>query len=155
LKWVTREKAKVDRIACPWLIGHFVDKNAKFLFVPKEEVMEVAERENAIPFDTHGVELTHYKDDGNDFVSFDAIIKKYEIQDTALDVLAKIVRGADARIPDPPVESAGLEAAALGFRLLAKDDFDNMRLQFPLYDALYRYCRWKVEQSGKLEQGAQ
>jgi hypothetical protein len=155
LKWVTREKAKVDRIACPWLIGHFVDKNAKFLFVPKEEVLEVAERENAIPFDTPGVELTHYKDDGKDFVSFDAIIKKYEIQDTALDVLAKIVRGADARIPDPPVESAGLEAAALGFRLLAKDDFDNMRLQFPLYDALYRYCRWKVEQSGKLEQGAQ
>jgi hypothetical protein len=155
LKWVTREKAKVDRIACPWLIGHFVDKNAEFLFVPKEEVLEVAERENAIPFDTPGVELTHYKDDGKDFVSFDAIIKKYEIQDTALDVLAKIVRGADARIPDPPVESAGLEAAALGFRLLAKDDFDNMRLQFPLYDALYRYCRWKVEQSGKLEQGAQ
>jgi hypothetical protein len=155
LKWVTREKAKVDRIACPWLIGHFVDKNAEFLFVPKEEVLEVAERENAIPFDTPGVELTHYKDDGKDFVSFDAIIKKYEIQDTALDVLAKIVRGADARIPDPPVESAGLEAAALGFRLLAKDDFDNMRLQFPLYDALYRYCRWKVEQSGKLEHGAQ
>ena len=155
MKWVTREKAKVDRIACPWLIEHFVDKNAEFLFVPKEEVLEVAERENAIPFDTPGAELAHYKHDGKDFVSFDAIIKKYEIQDTALDVLAKIVRGADARIPDPPAESAGLEAAALGFRLLAKVDFDSMRLQFPLYDALYRYCRWKVEQSGKLEHVAQ
>jgi hypothetical protein len=151
LKWVTREKAKVDRIACPWLIRHFVDKDAEFLFVPKERVMEVAERENAIPFDTLGAELTHYKDDGKDFVSFDAIIKKYGIQDRALQVLAKIVRGADAKIPDTPVESAGLEAAALGFRLFAKDDFENMRLQFPFYDALYRYCRWKVEQSGKLE----
>jgi hypothetical protein len=94
--------------------------------------------------------LTHYKEDGKEFVSFDAIIKKYKIQDEALRVLAKIVRGADANVPDAAIESAGLEAAALGFRLLAKDDFENMRLQFPLYDALYSYCKWKVEQSGKL-----
>jgi hypothetical protein len=150
LKWVTREKAKVDRIACPWLINRFIDKKGEFLFVPKEKVLEVAEKENAIPFDTPGVELTHYKEDGKEFISFDAIIKKYKIQDEALRVLAKIVRGADANVPDAAIESAGLEAAALGFRLLAKDDFDNMRLQFPLYDALYRYCKWKVEQSGKL-----
>jgi len=151
LKWVTREKAKVDRIACPWLISHFIDKYGEFLFVPKEKVLEVAEKENAIPFDTPGVELTHYEEDGKEFVSFDAIIKKYKIQDEAVRVLAEIVRGADANVPDAPIESAGLEAAALGFRLLAKDDLDNMRLQFPLYDALYRYCKWKVDQSGKLE----
>lgn len=151
MKWVTREKAKVDRIACPWLIKHFIDKEAEFLFVPKENVVEVAKRQNAIPYDAPGVELTHYKEDGKEFVSFDAIMKQYKVQDEALRVLAKIVRGADANIPDAPVESAGLEAAALGFRLLAKDDFDNMRLQFPLYDALYSYCQWIVEQAGKLE----
>ena len=151
MKWVTREKAKVDRIACPWLITRFLDKDAQFLFVPKENVLEIAEREKAIPFDTPGVELTHYKEDGNEFVSFDAIMKKYGIQDEALRVLARIVRGADAKIPDAPVESAGLEACALGFRLLSTNDFENIKLQFPLYDALYRYCQWTVEESGKLE----
>lgn len=151
MKWITREKAKVDRIACPWLIKHFVDKDAEFLFVPKENVLEVAKKQNAIPYDTPGVELTHYKEDGKEFVSFDAIMKKYKVRDAALKVLANIVRGADASIADAPVESAGLEAAALGFRLLAKDDFENMRLQFSLYDALYRYCQWKVEQAGQLE----
>jgi hypothetical protein len=151
VKWVTRERAKVDRIACPWLIKHFVDKEAEFLFVPKERVLEVAKKENATPFDTPGVELTHCKEDGKEFVSFDAIMMKYRIEDEPLSMLAKIVRGADADIPDSPPESAGLEAAALGFRLLAKDDFENMRLQFPLYDALYEYCKWKVEQFGKLE----
>lgn len=95
--------------------------------------------------------MTHYKEDEKEFVSFDAIMKKYRVQNEALSVLARIVRGADADIPDAPPESAGLESAALGFRAIAKDDFDNIRLQFPLYDALYEYCRWKVEQSGKLE----
>lgn len=148
MKWVTREKAKVDRIACPWLIRKFVDREAEFLFVPKEEVNVVAARESAIPFDSPGVELTHYREGGREFVSFDAIIRKYKIQDAAVMELAKIVRGADADIPDAPSESAGLEAAATGFRLLAKDDFENMKLQFPLYDALYRFCQTKVEQSG-------
>lgn len=146
MKWVTRERAKVDRIACPWLIKRFIDKDAEFLFVPKERVQEVAKKENAIPFDTPGVELTHYKADGKEFVSFDAIMRKYNVKDAALLELARIVRGADADIPDSPAESAGLEAAALGFRELARDDFENMRLQFPLYDALYKYCQWKVEQ---------
>jgi len=151
MKWITREKAKVDRIACPWLIKNFVDRNAEFLFVPKDKVIEMSKKENAIPFDTPGVELTHYKENGKEFVSFDAIIKKYEVKDAALLELAKIVRGADATIPLAPPESAGLEAAALGFRQLAKDDFDNMKLQFPLYDSLYSYCQWKLEESGKLE----
>jgi hypothetical protein len=150
MKWVTREKAKVDRIACPWLITHFVDKDAEFLFVPKERVHEIAKNENATAFDAPGVELTHYKDNGKEFVSFDAIIKKYGVKDDALQEMARIVRGADAHIPDAPPESAGLEAAAMGFRALAKDDFDNMKLQFPLYDALYKYCQLKVE-GAKLE----
>ena len=151
MKWVTREKAKVDRIACPWLIKRFVDPDADFLFVPADRVLETAKKENAISFDAPGAELTHYKEDGRDYVSFDAIIKKYDLRDEALLELAKIVRGADAKIPDSPRESAGLEAAALGFRAIAKDDFDNMRLQFPTYDALYSYCKQRVSGSAKLE----
>lgn len=150
-KWITREKAKVDRIACPWLITHFVDKEAEFLFVPKDKVEEIARKEGAIPFDAPGIELTHYEENGKERVSFDAIIKKYNLNDKALLELAKIVRGADAKIEDTPVESAGLEAAAIGSRNIAKDDYDNMRLQFPLYDALYKYCQLRLEESQKLE----
>jgi hypothetical protein len=151
MKWVTREKAKVDRIACPWLIRKFVDPRAEFLFVPADKVMEVARREGAVPFDAAGAELTHYKENGKDYVSFDAIIKKYNLKDPALLHLAKIVRGADTKIPDAPPESAGLEAAAMGFRAQAKDDFENMKIQFPTYDALYRYCQLKMEGKAKLE----
>jgi hypothetical protein len=153
-KWITREKAKVDRIACPWLITRFVDKEPQFLFVPQDRVKEIAASENAIPFDAAGIELTHYKENGETRVSFDAIIKKYALKDSALLELAKIVRGADARIDDAPPESAGLEAAAIGFRNVAKDDHDNMRLQFPLYDALYKYCQLKLETGLKLEHSA-
>jgi hypothetical protein len=151
LKWVTREKAKVDRIACPWLIRNFVDENAEFLFVPKDSVNAVAERESAIAFDSPDVELTHYTHEGREFVSFDAIIRKYKLTDPVLFELAKIVRGADADIADAPQEAIGLRAAATGFQLLARDDFENMSLQFPLYDALYRYCKRKVEQPEKAE----
>jgi hypothetical protein len=151
MKWVTREKAKVDRIACPWLITKFVDKKAEFLFVPADKVLEVAKKEAATAFDVPGVELTHYKEAGNEFVSFDAIIKKYKLTDRALLELAKIVRGADAEIVDAPIESAGLEAAALGFREIAKDDPENMRIQFPAYDALYRYCQLKLQGNAKVK----
>lgn len=144
-KWVTREKAKVDRIACPWLIKKFVDPAAEFLFVPADQVKEVAARENATPYDAAGIELTHFKEGGKDYVSFDAIIKKYDLKDPALLELAKIVRGADASIPDAPLESVGLEAAAIGYRNIARDDFENMKLQFPLYDALYKYCELKLQ----------
>ena len=154
MKWVTREKAKVDRIACPWLIKKFVDPQAELLFVPADRVLEVAKNEGAISYDAPGAELTHFKADGKDYVSFDSIIKKYNLKDPALLEMAKIVRGADAKIPDTPSESSGLEAAAMGFRLNAKDDFDNMRLQFPLYDALYTYCKQKVGQGLKLEHSA-
>jgi hypothetical protein len=151
MKWVTREGAKVDRIACPWLIKKFVDPQAEFLFVAPDMVKQVAQREGAIPFDAAGVELTHYKEGGRELVSFDAIIKKYGLKDPALLEMAWIVRGADAKIPDAPPESAGLEAAALGFRALAKDDFDNMKLQFATYDALYEYCRNRLAGTASLE----
>ena len=154
MKWVTREKAKVDRIACPWLIKKFVDPQAELLFVPADRVLEVAKEEGAISYDAPGAELTHFRADGKDYVSFDSIIKKYNLKDPALLEMAKIVRGADTKIPDTPNESSGLEAAAMGFRLNAKDDFDNMRLQFPMYDALYSYCKQKVEQGLKRERSA-
>src|SRR3972149_4443401 len=113
MKWVTREKAKVDRIACPWLITKFVDPKAEFLFVPKEKVNDVAKREGAIPYDVPGVELTHYKENGEERVSFDAIVKKYKLTDPALLDLAEIVRTADAS--GPRAEGAGLEGGGLGF----------------------------------------
>jgi hypothetical protein len=150
MKWVTREGARVDRIACPWLIRKFVDPEAEFLYVPKEKVLETARREKATPFDTPGAELHHYEENGLEFVSFDAIIKKYGLTDAALLELAKIVRVADGG-SGSEVEAAGLEAAATGFRRIAKDDLENQRLQFPLYDALYAYCAWKVEQQGRRE----
>lgn len=153
MKWVTREKAKVDRIACPWLISHFVDPKAEFLYVPADQVKETAKREGATPFDAPGIELTHYKERGEERVSFDAIIRKYGLKDRALLDLAEIVRTADARaqVDRPRPEGAGLEAAAIGFREIAPDDHENIRLQFPLYDALYAYCRWRVEKGGRLD----
>ncbi|MFP3178696.1 MAG: chromate resistance protein [Thermocladium sp.] len=121
MKWVTRRRAMVDRIACPWLIKKFIDPEAEFIFVPEEEVLKVAEKEGAIPFDTSGAELNHYVENGVEYVTFDALIKKYKLNDPALLELAKIVRGADAHNPfNPPPESAGLKAAAIGFREISK-----------------------------------
>ncbi|MGD0817887.1 MAG: chromate resistance protein ChrB domain-containing protein [Methanomassiliicoccales archaeon] len=140
MKWVTREKAKVDRIACPWLISRFVDHDAVFLFVPADKVLEVAKRENATPFDVEGVELGHHENR----CSFDAVIEKFGLNEPALLEMALLVRGADTKMDTPPAESAGLAALAAGFRFVAKDDFENMRLQFPAYDAWYAYCKAKV-----------
>ena len=137
MKWITREKARVDRIACPWLIKRFLDRDAEFRFVPADQTLRVAEREGAIPFDVPGVELGHH----DDRCSFDAFLDKYELTDPALRALALIVRGADTDQRDLTPESAGLYAVASGFREIAKDDFDNMARQFPVYDALYAYCR--------------
>lgn len=143
MKWVTREGAKVDRTACAWLIKRFVDPEAEFLFVPREKVLEVAEKENAIPFDYPGVELGH-KDNK---CSFESIIEKYKLEDPALKCMAKIVHGADIKedlykIP----ESAGLKAITYGFYLMIKDDHKKLELIFPVYDALYEYCKWKINQ---------
>jgi len=140
MKWVTREHAMVDRIACPWLIKNFVDKDAEFLFVPADKVTEIAQKEGAIPFDTQGVELGHRGDE----VSFDAILKKYNVTDPALMELANIVRGADTANRTLTPESPGLYAYAFGFRQTSNNDHENMKLQFPAYDALYAFCKAKT-----------
>jgi hypothetical protein len=137
MKWVTREKARVDRIACPWLVKRFIDPQAEFLFVPADQVMAVAAREGAIPFDVPGVELGHH----GDRCSFDAFLEKYRLTDPALRALALIVRGADTDQRELTAESPGLYAVASGFRETSKDDFENMARQFPVYDALYAFCR--------------
>jgi hypothetical protein len=154
LRWVTRERAKVDRIACSWLIRKFIDKDAQFIFAPNGKVTEIARSEGAIPFDVPGVELSHYSENGTERVTFDALIKKYDLKDPALLELAKIVRGADARVTglsDSAPESAGLEAAATGFRLISRDDKDNMNIQLPLYEALYRFCQLRVSEGNELK----
>jgi hypothetical protein len=137
MKWVTRSRARVDRIACPWLIRRFIDKDAEFLFVPEDQVMETARRQGALPFDVPGGELGHH----GVRCSFDAFLEKYQLADPALQALAQIVRGADTEARQIAREAWGLYAVASGFREISRDDFDNMALQFPVYDALYAYCR--------------
>ena len=142
MKWVTRERAKVDRIACPWLIKKFVDKQAEFIYVPGDQVEEVAQREGAIPFDTKGAELGHH----GDKVSFEAIVEKYKLTDPALLLLAQIVNGADGK-PETygRPEGLGLNAIAEGFRHLGfKDDHEMLAAESIVYDALYAYCQTQV-----------
>jgi hypothetical protein len=136
MKWITRERPKVDRVACPWLIKRFVDPQAEFLYVPPDEVMQTAQRENAIPFDMADVELGHHGAE----CSFDAIIKKYRLTDRALQRLAPIVRGADTEAKDLTPESRGLEAIAEGFKLAYRDDHELLERELSVYDALYAYC---------------
>jgi len=143
LKWVTREKAKVDRIACPWLIKSFVDPQAEFLFVPPEKVLQVAKEKNAIPFDVQNVELGHHGEE----CTFDAIVRKYGLTNPELRELAEVVRGADTANINLTPESPGLKAIAEGFRLISKDDFENMTKQFPVYDALHAYLKNRAKQA--------
>lgn len=143
LKFVTREHVKVDRVACPWLIRRFIDPHAELLFVPKDEVFAVAEREEALPYDIgKEIELTHH----DDRCSFDAFIAKYHLEDDqALLALAKIVRAADVLAQrEIAPEGVGLEAIAFGFSLSGKSDAALLDLEFPIYDALYLYCKQKV-----------
>lgn len=145
MKWITREKVQVDRVACPWLIKKFVDPNAEFLFVPADQVMAIADREQAIPYDVKGVELGHHGKE----CSFDAIVKKHGLtDDPALMLLARIVNGADTdnSLWNQP-ESAGLRAVAKGFRGLGfKDDHALNAAEWIVYDALYAYCQQTVQQ---------
>ena len=145
MKWITREHVKVDRVACPWLIRKFVDPQAEFLFVPADQVMTVAEREGATPYDVKGVELGHHGKE----CSFDAIVKKHGLTgDPALMLLARIVNGADTdnSLWHQP-ESAGLQAVAEGFRHLGfKNDHDLNGAEWIVYDALYAYCQTRVGQ---------
>ncbi len=149
MKWITRERVKVDRVACPWLIEKFIDPEAEFLFVPVDQVRTVAAREDATSFDCEGDELGHH---GNE-CSFDAILNKYALDgDRALVLLAKIVNGADTdnSLWNQP-ESAGLNAIAEGFRHLGfKDDLELIAAEKIVYDALYAYCQ-RVVAAGKPE----
>jgi hypothetical protein len=143
MKWVTRERVKVDRVACPWLIRKFIDPKAEFLFVPADKVKEVAGREGAVPFDVPGVEFGHHGKE----CSFDAFVKKHNLErDPALVLLAKIVNGADTdNILWNQPEAAGLNAIAEGFRHLGyKDDPEMIAAESIVYDALYAYCQEMV-----------
>jgi hypothetical protein len=137
MKWVTRARPKVDRVACPWLIRRFVDPQAEFLYVPADQVTAVAAREGATPFDVPNAELGHHGPE----CSFDAIVKKYQLTDPALLRLALIVRGADTAAKDLAAESVWLEAVAEGFRLVYHDDHELLEREMPVYDALYAYCQ--------------
>jgi hypothetical protein len=145
MKWITRERVKVDRVACPWLIRKFVDSEAEFMFVPANRVLEIAEREAAIPYDVLGVELGHHANE----CSFEAILKKYALtKNPALVLLGKIVNGADTdnRLWNQP-EGAGLEAIAEGLRHLGfADDHAVNAAEWIVYDALYAYCQEMVRQ---------
>jgi hypothetical protein len=143
MKWITREHVKVDRVACPWLIKNFVDKDAEFVFVPPDKVMDEAKRLDAIPYDVKNVELGHRGKE----CSFEAILKKYKLaDDRALVLLGKIVNGADTdnTLYEQP-EGPGLEAIAEGFRHLGyKDDHALNDAEWIVYDALYAYCQKMV-----------
>jgi hypothetical protein len=141
MRWITRERPKIDRVACPWLIARFIDTEAEFIFVPPDEVIEKAQKLDATPYDVHGVELTHV----GEFCSFDAFLKKYNLEEPELRHLALIVRGADTDRHDLTPESGGLFAISLGLSdLHAGDDHAVLRDGFIVYDALYRllkFCR--------------
>jgi hypothetical protein len=146
MKWVTRKNASVDRIACPWLIKRFIDREAEFLYVEADAVRAVAEREAAIPFDVEGAELGHVADR----CSFESILLKYGLTDPALQRMAVIVHGADVAA-DRAIcpEAAGLYAIAHGFALvLREDDRQKILLQTPMYDALYAWCSAQVDGRG-------
>lgn len=137
MNWITRERPKIDRIACPWLIRNFIDKDAHFFYVPFDQVIEKAAELNAIPFDVPGVELTHQRDQ----CTFDALIKKYKLTDPALHVLAPIVRGADTDQHHLSNECAGLWAIAAGMAYNIKDDLELLQAGTVIYDALYTWAK--------------
>jgi len=143
MKWITRERVKVDRVACPWLIRKFTDPDAEFLFVPAADVLATAEREGAVPYDVPNVEFGHHGQE----CSFDALVKSHGLtSDPALVLLAKIVNGADTdNSLWRQTESAGLNAVAEGFRHLGfKDDHELIAAERVVYDALYAYCQEMV-----------
>jgi hypothetical protein len=137
MDWVTRERPKIDRIACPWLILRFIDAQAQFHYVPADQVLGLATQTGAIPYDIPGVELTH----AGELCSFDAFLKKYRLEDSALSQLATIVRGADTARLDLAPQSAGLHAISLGLSATIPDDHQMLRHGLVLYDALYAWCR--------------
>jgi hypothetical protein len=141
MKWITRSNVKVDRVACPWLIRRFVDSQAEFLFVPENQLLDVARKEGAIPFDATRlaeVKLNHR----GERCTFEAILEDYKLTEPALHRLALIVRGADVKGQEHvSAESVGLRAIAHGFALTGVSDEERLARQFPVYDALYEYIR--------------
>ena len=144
MKWVTRSHVHVDRVACPWLITRFIDNEAEFLFVPKNQIGKVAAELGAIPFDAPDVELGHH--DGR--CSFESIIRKYDLKEPGLLRLAQIVHAADvaADVDTDPI-ARGLEAIASGYSLRYPEDEENLARQFEVYDALYAWCRLQAAKS--------
>src|SRR5260221_1365280 len=143
MKWITREKIKVDRVACPWLIKKFVDPNAEFLFVPIGEVTEKAAQLGATPFDVDGCELGHHGDD----VSFNSFLKKYQLLDPALVLLGEIIRAADSHPQNPHPAGEGLRWVAFGFSALGLTDSQIIERECIVYDALYAECQRRVSKS--------
>ena len=137
MKWITRERSKIDRIACPWLISRFIDAEAEFLYVPSGDVLRLACEESATPYDIPGVELSH----AGELCSFDAFLQKYRLDEPALRQLARIVRGADTSRLDLTPQSAGLYAISLGLSHTFADDHEMLRHGLVLYDALYAWCK--------------
>ncbi len=137
MKWITRERPKIDRIACPWLIARFIDKTPEFLYVPGQTVKQVAADTGAIPYDIPDVELTHV----GELCSFDAFLLKYNLSDPALQQLAMIVRGADTSRLDLTPQSAGLYALSLGLSHNFADDHEMLKHGMVMYDALYAWCQ--------------
>jgi hypothetical protein len=137
MRWITRERPKIDRVACPWLITRFIDDAPEFTFAPAADVRRLADETGAIPFDVEGVELSH---DGP-LCSFDALLARYELRDPALDEIAVIVRGADTARLDLAPQAAGLLAISLGLSRNFPDDYEMLRHGFVVYDALYAWSR--------------
>lgn len=138
MKWITRERPKIDRIACPWLIKNFVDKEAEFFYVPKKQVFDKAKEMNAIPYDIPGAEYSHYQDE----CSFDFILKKHALNDPALQQLAEIVRGADTNRFDLAPQAAGLWAISAGLSYNYKNDDEQLEIGMKIYDALYSWAKY-------------
>lgn len=141
MKWVTREHPRTDRIACPWLIRKFIDPDAEIVYVPRDDVLAVAERDGAISFDAPGAQFTHR----GSLCSFEVLVDEYKIEDPAIRMMARIVHGADVEEDrDATRESPGLSAIAEGFALLGVSDQRQLELELPVYDALYAWCQAEV-----------
>jgi len=137
MKWITRERPKIDRIACPWLIKNFIDSEAEFFYVPFADVMAKAKKIKAIPFDVPDVKLSHHGSD----CTFDALIKEYKIKDAAVNTMATIVRGADTDRHDLAVQSSGLWAISAGLAYNFKNDKELLEKGMMIYDALYSWAK--------------
>ena len=138
MKWITRERPKIDRLACPWLIKNFVDEDAEFIYVAKDQVFDKAKELNAIPYDIPGAEYSHE----GDYCTFDYIIKKHNVSDPAVHHLAQIVRGADTDSFDLAPQAAGLWAISAGLSYNMKNDHEMLKVGMHIYDALYSWAKY-------------